>query len=72
MTDTRNKFFSRDRAKAFDEIKEMMYSRMIVCEEAIISDPVEQWGNQWEVGYDDAIRDEIKFIRSVIDMMERS
>lgn len=67
-----DKFFSKDRAKAFDEIKEMMYDRMKHCEEAIISDPVEQWGNQWEVGYDDAIRDEIEFIRSVIDMLERS
>lgn len=68
MTDTQNKFFSRDRAKAFDEIKEMLYSRMIVCEEAIGSDQF----SQWEVGYDDALKDEINFIRSFIDMMERS
>lgn len=68
MTDTQKKFFSRDRAKAFDEIKEMMYSRMIVCEEAIGSNQF----SQWEVGYDDGVRDEIKFIRSIIDMMERS
>ena len=69
MTDTQNKFFSRDRQKAFDEIKEMMYDRMAVLER-MLEVPTE--GDGWDVGFDNATENEISFIRSVIDMMERS
>lgn len=64
MTDTQNKFFSRDRQKAFDEIKEMMYDRMEACKKkADVTYGYSAWSE---------IDDEIEFIRSVIDMMERS
>lgn len=68
MTDTQNKFFSRDRAKAFDEIKEMIYARMVEREEDISNDIY----TDWDSGYVAATENEIRFIRSVIDMMERS
>lgn len=69
MTDTQNKFFSRDRQKAFDEIKEMIYARMEVCE---ISMQMNTDYNTWNVGYDSATENEVAFLRQVIDMMERS
>jgi len=69
MTNTQNKFLSRDREKAFDEIKEMMYGRMAVLERTL---EVPAEGDDWDVGFDIATENEINFIRSVIDMMERS
>lgn len=68
MADTQNKFFSRDRQKAFDEIKEMIYARMEERKKDISNDIY----TDWDFGYVTATESEIGFIRSVIDMMERS
>jgi len=65
---TKDKFFSRDRQRAFDEIKEMMYRRMEECNTNIVKDSY----GAWDDAYNSATRSEIRFIRSVIDMMERS
>lgn len=67
---TKDKFFSRDRQIAFDEIKDIMYAEMKDAERDV--EAYAKADNPWDRGFNSAKENHIAFIRRVIDMMERS
>lgn len=70
MTD----FYSRDRNKAFDEVKENLYEYLKEIEECISeydpSDP--DFEDTYAEGYYDRLVCEHRFLRNMLDKMERS
>ena len=56
-----NKFLSKDPAKAIYDLRDMMYERLADLREEYFGDP-EEW----------ALKEEIEWLESVIDVIERS
>jgi hypothetical protein len=78
-------FFSKDPAKALVEIKEELYRRLVRSQQFIDQygahlnvgrvvgeDPDQDLLHREQVGFDRAVKDDIAFLKHILDVIERS
>ena len=68
MTD----FYSRDRNKAFDELKEELYNRRSSVLESIEENDAYIPWDDWNISRDTSLVEELEWLNSVLDKIERS
>ena len=67
-------FYSRDRSKAFDELKEELYARLKYVTDSLstYSENYNIIDADWQNGVDDTLMNEERWLRGMLDKIERS